>query len=528
MYAGRYKNRYIGRANRPAGRGKRHGYGGHTQVGEGSGRHLVPLLRSPRISGFEKQLDRCGMPVQRFRQFRSEERLNVTPASGKCHWYGVPEYMDFGTSMNLTSFAGGEDDSQKYVIKQTPNTCDLFDIYKNINSGISSNTVDYGHDSRNPILIGHRPGVEFVFDEYGTQGTSGINGAGVALYKLAPMAYRTSRPGLDYTMRTQITYDNVSSLDAFVEVYCMEYRRPKSTMGDKFGLYLGDDYGQAELCDNHALEKGPWQWRYGNIHPGIEYLPLPEPVSVPTVAQQRYQGANFAGCMLKAYAYTCMYQRMPMFINRLTALDAIVDTVDLGPAREEDVINSQGRGSMINPELPEQIVCHPKTDPLRVTPPSRPASKIGFKFTRIKAAQRVKPGDSVRFNIPSHGTRHWDYMDSHVGSQEHTQVLKFTGVEGEHTEVNHAKIYYFRVWGDMIHSKVDRAAGQETDFQTGSTSVTFHTQRVCWARSKIRYNTVQNPVLMPFDSDVPLAQQEQFNVDAGVPQIVVNMGDDTI
>jgi len=510
-------------------------YKGKHQVGAGSGGHLVPILRAPAVPKFERMLATVGVPVQRFRQFRSEERLRVTPNSGTCRWYGVPEYMDFGTPMNIVDqnvvaadVATAADGAQRFHIKQTPNSCDLFDIYKNLNAAAGqNNTTAYGTDSRNqPIVFGLRPGVEFETFPYGTQSTQNESSIGTAGVAMVPTEVRITRPGMDYTMRTHINYDNLSSLDAFVEVYRLTYRRPKASYNATMRYEMGQDYSVTDLVASNQFRHSSLNWRYSANHPGEAFSPCP----VGAGFRAKYHSPNFAGGMIRAYAHACLVQRMPAFTGGATVADQArqLDTVDLGPAAEEKTLNTAGLGSISRPEVIAQVVCHPKVDPCKVTPPTRNPRQLGFTLERVRAAQRIKPGDSCRFDLPNHGTRWFDFEKSHVGQLDPDVKHQFTGATvddvKEMTPIESASIYYFRVWGDMIHSSTALDGGAETDFQTGSTSVMFSTQRVVWARLRPRWNTNVNPALPEFDTQISAALQEHINEETDAPMIVDRSG----
>jgi len=201
------------------------------------------------------------------------------------------------------------------------------------------------------------------------------------------------------------------------------------------------------------------------------------------------------------------------------------ETRDLMSGVEQDARNGISQvGLAMNPVTPTHILCHPKTDPLKVLP-SKTVDMCGFKFERVKSCHRVQPGGSYKFDIPNKGTQHWSYANS-----VHAR-LNQSAVQSTDKDVPPTVVYCFRVWGDMIHSKdptyTASTAGQY-DFQTGSTSLTFATQRVMWARSRPRYFTTINPVLQDFDAVVELANQEMINDEEDKPMTVAIVGDSVI
>jgi len=484
----------------------------------GSGIRPLPMLRAPRISLLETQLDRLGVAIQRFRQFRSAERMNVTPKSGKCRWYCVPHTMEYGMPMTITDVAG----LSKTVLKQTPNSGDLFDIYTNIVSGVSKGGKDA--DTRNaPYMLGiHATGypLQYIPGDLAHQDDDTDN----QLFRKVSPSFRITKPGMDYTQRTTITYDNVSSLDAFVEVYCLKYKQRHKQGYGAANYVLGDNTSLGDIMEHGALNSAPLVWNHDTaVNPGTDYCPE-------GIVATQYPNPIFGGSMLKYYADACLFQRAPYYdtteavpVSSYSAQEGMFHTVDLGPALEGATINSRGRGTVGNEEDRQQVVCHPRVDPLRVTPYKHPTSDLGVTMTRVREAHRVKPGQHSTFNIPMDGTKHWNYVDSPQGRK---QQLTPSAVTYAGTEVVETTIYCFRVWGDMIHSKVEATStGAETDFQTGSTSVTFHTQRVIWARVRNRHMSIVNPQLLPFDTEVDLINQEQINEELGAPEIVKIAGD---
>jgi len=510
-----------------SGSSKRRKRGPGAPGARGSGHRPLPVLRAPRISLLETQLDRLGVAVQRFRQFRSGERMNVQPASGHCRWYCVPHTMDYGMPMphgivyDATHFA-----EEQKVLKQTPNSGDLYDIYRNLTAGLGPGGA-YAADTRQaPYLyglnaVGGAAGIAGVPGQQDVTGTP-------ALWAQIPSAFRIEKPGMDYTQRTSITYDNVSSLDAFVEVYELDYEAlPNSQVYGASTLYLGNDLPLSESVPYNQLPNRDLLWAGTSAgHPGVDYCPAG---IVPT----QYPNPIFGGSLLKYYADCVLYQRTPIAVLAApvvattannTELGGAFGTIDLGPAVEGVALNSAGRGAINNQEERDQVVCHPRVDPTRCTPPRRPTSKIGITLKRVREAQRIRPGQSSRFDVPALGTRHWSYADSPQGRKNQTEGIPFNL-----TTVTRAKVYCFRVWGDMIHNKLEPGnTGAETDFQTGSTSVTFHQQRVIWARVRNQYLTQVNPQLLPFDAVVDLINQEQINEETGRPEVIMQVGDNVI
>jgi len=515
--------------------------------GSGSGAALMVPSRAPTISRLERDLDKLGVDVQRYRQFRSEERVKVFPKSGHCNWYCVPDYMDYGNSMTVTDLLTGVAaplQHQAYVVKPTPNTCDLYDIYKNITAGLGVSPVPGGvgfiggDTTQNPdqflatgseALLGRRIQMPF-----GTQHT-----VGSSFQTMVPGALRVVKPGMDYTIKTHISYDNVSSLDAFVEVYKLTYK-PPVTGWDRTAYAVGSDYHINVLHAASRFGRMPMLWQGTNAtHPGAEFCPVPD-LAAP---EQRSAGCFFGGGLLKAYCDAAIYQRTHPFSSTVTGYtggdsgvvggdfqtvqpQGFYETQHLEPAAEGGTAgtNAAGRGSMGQPVLRKMIVCHPKIDPVRVTPRGRPTSELGFTLERIQGPRRVKPGGHARFELPNKGVRHWQYSKSPIG-KEHQDS---SGVGTAALQVGYAEVYCFRVWGDMIHGKTALTDGFETDFQTGSTAVTFQTLRTVWARVRPRVNTIVNPALLPFDADVAFDQQEQINEESDRPELIMHAGDGVV
>jgi len=484
----------------------------------GSGIRPLPVLRAPRISLLETQLDRLGVAIQRFRQFRSAERMNIQPASGKCRWYCVPHTMEYGMPMTITDPTG----SSVSVLKQTPNSGDLFDIYVNLNANVGKGGVYV--DTRNaPYMLGVGAtglGLQYLPGDFTQQDDNTDN----KLWRKVSPSYRITKPGMDYTQRTQIQYDNVSSLDAFVEVYCLKFKQRHKQGYSSSNYVLGADQSLGDTMETNALNAAPVIWNHDTAtHPGTDYCPAGIPADV-------YPNPIFGGSLLKFYADVCLYQRAPYYetatvtpVPSFSGQEGMLHTVDLGPSAEGIKLNSRGLGDWATQETRQQILCHPRVDPLRVTPYKHPTKDLGVSMTRVRAAQRIKPGQSARFDIPFEGTKHWTYADSPQGRKDQMSAAAVTYAG---TEVVEATVYCFRVWGDMIHSKLEPGGtGAETDFQTGSTSVTFHTQRVIWARVRNRHMTIVNPQLMPFDTEVDLVNQEQINEETGAPELVKIAGD---
>lgn len=495
----------------------------------GSGARMLPQLRAPRISFLEQKLDDLGVPVQRFRQFRAEERHNVTPNSGQCAWYCVPAVNEIGNSVRDTRPTTGEDALTlvRAQIKTSPNTCDLVDIYRNLASTTDSGGI---RDFPQRATFGGGFGTEGSFEGGGIvlnpTGTGGLPYSGTATANSLLMSagqQRLIRPGMDYTARTHITYDNMSSLDAFVEVYKLSYsgRLDRGSKEYEVGL----PYTATELCAGTGLPGGKLFFdRFESQHPGYAFCPSYQSIE----NNRRYQSPVFGGGMLRMYAQMVLYNRFPAYgytVNPSTTVqmgDANEEgahVVHLGPAPEESLRNVSGAGFLTNPEIAEQVLCHPKVDPLRTMPRHR-VNQCGFKLERVQGPRRVVPGGAHVFNIPNEGTSRWDFTNSVLG--DHDQLGSFE----TQTKVRVPKtvIYCFRVWGDVIHSKYAREDHTETDFVTGTTSVTFTTQRVVWARLRQRYNRVINPVLMPFDDDVPVDEQEHINEEDDKPMAVTFVG----
>jgi hypothetical protein len=494
-------------------------------------------------------LDKLGVDVQRYRQFRSEERVKVFPKSGHCNWYCVPEVMDYGNKMvvpDLFTGVAAPLAHQAFVVKPTPNTCDLYDIYKNITAGLGPTNVPGsgtgfigGDTTQNPdsfvdspytYINGRR--IQFPF---GTQHT-----VGTSLASQVPGAMRVVKPGMDYTIKTHITYDNVSSLDAFVEVYKLTYRPPLGPW-DSSGYSLGNDYHINELHRFSSMNRLPLVWQGTNgVHPGAEFCP----VSSLADPEARSAGAYFGSGLLKAYCDAVIYQRTHPYATGVTGYtggdtgtatgdfqtvvqQGFYETQHLEPAAEGGTAgtNASGRGTLTSPVLRKMIVCHPKIDPTKVTPKGRPASGLGFTLERVQGPRRVKPGGHASFQLPNKGVRHWEYAKSPLG-REYQDAVKDPGDCVR--KVGYAVVYCFRVWGDMIHSKTALADGFETDFQTGSTAVTFQTLRTVWARVRPKVNSVLNPALLPFDADVAFDQQEQINEESDRPELIMHAGDGVV
>jgi len=479
--------------------------------------------------------------VQRYRQFRSEERVKVFPKSGHCNWYCVPEYMEYGNKMVVENFGSlaAPAASQAYILKPTPNTCDLYDIYKNITAGLGPMTAastSYGGDtSQNPDAL-PAIGSEAIIPRrirmpFGTQHTAG------SLNSQIPGALRVVKPGMDYTIKTHITYDNVSSLDAFVEVYKLTYKPPAPSSYAGNVYQLGMDYHVSELHRFNMFPRMFVSWVGTTaVHPGAEFCP----VSSLADPQQRSAGAYFGSSLLKAYCDAAIYQRTHPFSTSVTGYtggdsgtvggdfqttQGFYETQHLQPAAEGGTAgtNASGRGSMNNPVLRKMIVCHPKIDPTNVTPKSRPTSQLGFTLERVQGPRRVKPGGHASFQLPNKGVRHWEFAKSPLGREPQDSTTAEVGAKP--TLAGYAVVYCFRVWGDMIHGKTPLADGFETDFQSGSTAVTFQTLRTVWARVRPKVNTVVNPTLLPFDADVAFGDQEQINEESDRPELIMHAGD---
>jgi len=537
---------------RPPRRVRRRGPG---RGGAGSAALLRVPSGPPAISRLEVDLGKLGVDIQQYRQFRSQERVKVLPKSGHCYWYCVPTHMEYGNPMAVVDY-GALVAGQGGVVKQSPNTCDLYDIYKNITAGLGPSTANnfaattFGGDtSQNPDLR-LASGYEGIHGRY-LQMPYGVQRTDTTLAQQIPTGLRVVKPGMDYTMKTHINYDNVSSLDAFVEVYKLTYRPPLSGWTGT-GYQLGSDYHISTLHALGRMGRMPLIWAGTNgSHPGPEFCPISTVTSDP---EARSAGALFGSGLLKAYCDAVIYQRTAPYSTTVTGytgedtgthsgdfmgvgigastMTAIPhgqwETIHLNPAGEGGTqgTNSAGRGSMSFPEQRKQIVCHPKVDPLKVTPKGRPVSDLGFTMERVQGPRRIKPGGHARFQIPNKGVRHWEYAKSPLGREDqNTETV--VGVD-KTVKAGYAEVYCFRVWGDMIHAKTPLASGFETDFQTGSTCLTFETQRVCWARVRPKVNTVVNPVLMPFDADVALDQQEQINEESDRPELIMHAGDGVV
>lgn len=500
-------------------RGPRPGSGGQ-QVG--LARFLTHYKPLPGYSKMELALAKHGnIQLNEWRRFQSYERCHLQPDSGKCQWLGVPAKLVQGTTVTEPST------SSDYV----PANCDLYDISRKM---MQTYTDRAAGAYTNPYSDLPSSSGDTVWQPIGD----------VA----AVTSATTQQVGVTPRMRgiqvknnwVEVLIENVSSLDAFVEQYVLEYRRPMvqgvwgaAYEGNPGSMLTHADYGggfvggwntttnlpTATAADN---DNEPKLFIPSKQYPATDHL-HPYKDQLANIDVRNY-GSRFAGCLLEQYARICINHRMSQAYAQPL----------MTPSQE--VTNTVGFVS------PLALLCNPMNDPKQAWPRSVKMTH-GYRLVKVKKAHCLKPGASMRVRIPAKEAFYQDFADlPRVADREADLVMskRLPGVTGglAANKLNYNTVsrtacsipsnircHFFRVFGDMISDKSKTEPEADTDYQTGSTRLQFMIRRSMDVRLAQFERPKEVDPMFGFDASVSWTNQEAINDETDAPMVVGVAGD---
>ena len=231
------------------------------------------------------------------------------------------------------------------------------------------------------------------------------------------------------------------------------------------------------------------------------------PTKLWTVQDPLFYGPRLGGAMLNQYFTFCKYM-----IGVISAQGTLGEsnTVGLVPSRVS-----------VN-----QLACHTRNDPMQALPPRCPR-KSGYRLVKVGSVMTLKPGEAIMKVHPARRSLDRDIYDFPI-LREH---LKYDGggVDTSTTEMvklpKHARVFCFRVWGDMIQSSTMADLDGDRDWQTGSPRVMAVTDRRMASRISVNAN-LRAPYCTPFEFDTPVLKgvQTAINDETDAPAIVARAG----
>ena len=173
----------------------------------------------------------------------------------------------------------------------------------------------------------------------------------------------------------------------------------------------------------------------------------------------------------------------------------------------------------------DQLGCHSKNDPIQAMPPGA-TRKCAWRLVKVGSVITLKPGASVLKVHPVRKSRNVDVYDIpkiRYAFREDGSIIAV----GAPTMFlpKRARVFCFRVWGDMIQSKETLDASGDRDWQTGSPRVMITTDRRMATRVGLKAN-IRAAYTSPyeFDDGVDKADQIAINDETDAPAVVARAG----
>jgi len=434
----------------------------------GLGQVSALYKRVPRLSRLEKRLENMGLAVPHWAVYNSVSRATVKPDSGSCSWFGVPDRLDHGWH-----YANNVSGADKFMI--TPGNCDLYDIFiHQIARHVNADVLGMAQDGINMSNQWQH------FMEFIDQNTNEMPSYRMSTQTSA--AYAEQLPsrtldvvrGMDVKQYVTTKLENVSNLEAFVDTYELTYDPALEKRG------AGSFYSVAENATHHNWFGGGSQYRVATTDPGY--------------------GSDFACHLMEEFAMFCVVQRGAQ-LGQTTTLGLLqpLEHAQIGPARVD--------GS----EYARQLFCHPRNNPLDALPKGI-KNVSGFRLRKLPGRIGLLPAQCA--TVSHTQFMKWNYFSSPRGMDRTKGGTSTANTVGR--PVAKCAIRFYRVHGDMIQSfaedmMVDTNRYTNNDFQTGSPTVMFQTERTVMCRLFSKINARLVPFVVPFDA--PVDDVHQFHID---------------
>ena len=498
----------VGRSRRGASKRGRRKAAGSSQSVPGAGRYAVKSLKAPAVPALQVALKKLGLPIAEWVHFESHLNWHIQPPSGRCYWGGVPHKLIQGTLLALPTT------DTDYM----PSNCDLFDAARKLNQG----TNDAGSVGYQPFYDAGPKASRQTFGE-NISGTGGVNAGVVGETVFAKEHVRQLMVAKN---EVNVTMENVSSLDAFIEQYELVYTRPDAlgqpslsqsgypaivnqwysigthgaTIAYDSAADVADTLNTVFLYSTAAMPyyRCVWpEWAMTSSAADIA-------AGLGKVRNYRHYEMRLAAQLLESYVHICLNHR-----NNIALFDQTEDLPYTAagtsvPVPSAVVTTTQRRLSV------EEALAHPLNDPTKLWPPAFP-NKSGFHLRKLPGLITLKPGSSVKVHLPVSKQFMLD-ESSFPRIQDSDTDQSSNGANGVYRTVatlpRKVTCRFFRVHGDMVQSTAVGDTLGDHDYQTGSARVQFTTNRSFWMKRIVNYNTKQPDVFNEFpDPQIAIGSQ---------------------
>ena len=453
----------------------------------GMAKNILFPASLPAITPLERKLESMGVRVDKWVAHRSNEICHIEPASQHARWYGVPEFLEQGNTSVPARLLNNDD----YAVQN----CDLFDIYReHCQSFYDSKLTPY----IDPMYATDRLGAGGRTAVTGNQSAAQMFGQTVFdfLGDSQPPTLHHQRGMLHIrNHKVQTHFENVSTIDAFVQEYELVY-----TEQDSAGM-VDQTIGSLDPTNVNIVTTSNAS-TFSNIQ--VTY-PSFDPTSIWALQTPLMYGPRMGGAMIHQYFMYAKYMLGKMSVQgNLGSLYGGLEPAECSV---------------------DQLGCHTKNDPLQAMPPGA-TRKCAWRLVKVGSVITLKPGASVLKVHPVRKSRDVDVFDLPVIRLAYREDAGLLAIGAPTMYLpKKARVFCFRVWGDMIQSNETTDASGDRDWQTGSPRVMITTDRRMATRVGLKTNQrAAYTTPYQFDVGVDKIHQVAINDETDAPAVVARAG----